>query len=46
MSIYSEHRLGYLTDDEFKQAVRDEAWLDKVRGDSGGDYDGDEGDEE
>lgn len=31
MSIYSEHALGYLTDDEFKQAVRDEAWLDKVR---------------
>lgn len=31
MSIYSEHALGYLTDDEFEQAVRDEAWLDKVR---------------
>lgn len=32
MSIYSEHRLGYLTDEEFKQAVRDEEWLDRVRG--------------
>lgn len=31
MSIYSEHALGYLDEDEFKQAVRDEAWLDKVR---------------
>ncbi len=31
MSIYSEHRLGYLTDEEFKQAVRDEEWLDRVR---------------
>lgn len=31
MSIYSEYALGYLDEDEFKQAVRDEAWLDKVR---------------
>lgn len=31
MSIYSEYALGYLDEDEFKQAVRDEEWLDKVR---------------
>ena len=31
MSIYSEYALGYLDEDEFRQAVRDEAWLDKVR---------------
>ena len=30
MSIYSEYKLGYLTDDEFEQAVRDEAWLDSI----------------
>lgn len=31
MSIYSEYALGYLDEDEFKQAVLNEAWLDKVR---------------
>ena len=32
MSIYAEYAHGLLDEDEFKQAVRDEEWLDKVRG--------------
>ena len=31
MSIYAEHAHGLIDEDEFKQAVRDEEWLDRVR---------------
>lgn len=32
MSIYAEYAHGLMDEDEFKQAVRDEEWLDRVRG--------------
>lgn len=31
MSIYAEYAHKLIDEDEFKQAVRDEEWLDKVR---------------
>lgn len=31
MSIYAEYAHGVIDEDEFRQAVRDEEWLDKVR---------------
>ena len=31
MSIYAEYAHGLIDEDEFKQAVRDEEWLDRVR---------------
>ena len=31
MSIYAEYAHGLIDEDEFRQAVRDEEWLDKVR---------------
>lgn len=44
MSIYAEYAHGMMTDDEFKQAVINEEWLDRVRGESG--HDEEEEDEE
>lgn len=31
MSIYSEHRLGYMDDREFDIAYQNERWLEQVR---------------
>lgn len=31
MSAYSDWKAGALTDDEYRQAVKDEEWLDKTR---------------
>ena len=40
MSIYAEYAHGVIDEDEFRQAVRDEEWLDKVReAESYSDYD-------
>lgn len=30
MSIYAEYAHGVIDEDEFRQAVRDEEWLDRV----------------
>ena len=30
MSIYAEYSHGVIDEDEFRQAVRDEEWLDKA----------------
>ena len=32
MSRYAEYAHGLMDEDEFKQAVRNEEWLDRVRG--------------
>lgn len=32
MSVYSDYKAGALTYDEYREMLKDEAWLDSVRG--------------
>lgn len=43
MSIYAEYAHGLMDEDEFRQAVRDEEWLDKVRGVDDGEREDEDG---